>query len=122
GRKLYEEVIIRSQKWGSPDQLMFVVGATRADTIGAIRKLAPDNFFLVPGIGAQGGDLAAVSRAGLNKQCGLLVNSSRDIIYATSDQDFAAVAGKRAAVIRNQMDQLLDHLTPTLSPTASGQA
>lgn len=107
GRKLYEEVIIRSQQWATPDQLMFVVGATRADRIGDIRALAPENFFLVPGVGAQGGDLAAVSRAGMNKQCGLIVNSSRAIIYASEEKDFAVKAAAEARKVRDDMESLL---------------
>ncbi len=107
GKYLYEEVIMASQRWATPDQMMFVVGATHADKIGAIRMLAPDNFFLVPGLGAQGGDLEAVSNEGLNNQCGLLVNSSRAIIYASGGKDFAAIAGIKAKEIRDQMDQLL---------------
>jgi orotidine-5'-phosphate decarboxylase len=109
GMKLYEEVIVRSQQWASPDQLMYVVGATRADKIGEIRKLARDYFFLVPGIGAQGGDLQAVSEAGMNKQCGLLVNSSRSIIYASNGLDFAQEAGKAALQVQQEMkDYLLE--------------
>ena len=107
GRKLYEEVILRARQWASPDQLMYVVGATRADTLAEIRKLAPDHFLLVPGIGAQGGDLEAVSKAGMNKECGLLVNSSRAIIYASDGNDFAEAAGKEAKKIQTQMDQYL---------------
>ena len=107
GRKLFEEVIIRSQQWASADQLMFVVGATRADRMKEIRALAPENFFLVPGVGAQGGDLAQVSKVGLNKQCGLIVNSSRAIIYASPDKDFAARAGEEAAAVRDEMEALL---------------
>ena len=107
GKKLYEEVIIKSQQWGTPDQLMYVVGATRADKIAEIRSLAPEYFFLVPGIGAQGGDLEEVSRHGMNKQCGLLVNSARAIIYASSGSDFAAMAGKEAKKVRDEMDRLL---------------
>lgn len=107
GKKLYEEVILKSQKWASANELMYVVGATRADKIGEIRKLAPDHFFLVPGVGAQGGDLQAVSKAGLNKQCGLLVNSSRAIIYASAKEDFAEAAAKEAQQIRNEMADLL---------------
>src|SRR5687768_3952995 len=80
GRKLYEEVIVTAQRWAGPGQLMFVVGATQADKIASIRKLAPEYFFLVPGIGAQGGDLEQVSKHGMNKKCGLLVNSARAII------------------------------------------
>jgi orotidine-5'-phosphate decarboxylase len=107
-QKLYEEVIARSQQWATPDQLMFVVGATRADKIGDIRKLAPDNFFLVPGVGAQGGDLVEVSRYGMNKQCGLLVNSSRAIIYASAGEDFAEAARNEARKIQQEMRDLLD--------------
>ena len=94
GRKLYEEVIMKSQQWGTPDNLMYVVGATRADKIGEIRKCAPEHFFLVPGVGAQGGNLEQVSRFGMNKECGLLVNSSRGIIYNSSGKDFATAAVK----------------------------
>jgi len=107
GRKLYEEVILKSQQWASPDQLMYVVGATRADKIVEIRKLAPDYFFLVPGIGAQGGDLEDVSRHGMNKQCGLLVNSARAILYASSGKDFAEAAQKEAKRINGEMERLL---------------
>lgn len=108
GRKLYEEVILRSRTWGSPEQLMFVVGATQTDRIESIRALAPDNFFLVPGVGAQGGDLEAVSRHGMNKTCGLIVNSARAIIYASRDRDFATQAGKEAHKVQQEMDQYLD--------------
>lgn len=107
GKKLYEEVIIKSQQWGTPDQLMYVVGATRADKIADIRKLAPYHFFLVPGIGAQGGDLAETSRHGLNKQGGLLVNSTRAIIYASSGKDFATAAANEARSVKEEMDKLL---------------
>ena len=107
-RKLYEEVILQSQQWASPENLMYVVGATRADTLGEIRKLAPEHFFLVPGIGAQGGDLAEVSKHGINRQCGLLVNSSRAIIYASSGEDFAEAARKEAKKVRDEMRILLD--------------
>jgi orotidine-5'-phosphate decarboxylase len=110
GRKLYEEVITRSKQWASPDQLMYVVGATRADKIGEIRKLAPDYFFLVPGIGAQGGDLEAVSKAGLNKQCGLLVNSARAIIYASKDEDFANAARREAKKTSEEMKGYLNQI------------
>jgi orotidine-5'-phosphate decarboxylase len=107
-RKLYEEVILKSQPWGSPDNLMYVVGATRADKIGDIRRLALDHFFLVPGIGAQGGDLKEVSKYGMNKQCGLLVNSSRAIIYASLGEDFAEAARKEAKKVKDEMSTLLD--------------
>jgi len=88
---------------------MYVVGATRADKMAEIRNLAPEYFFLVPGIGAQGGDLEEVSKYGMNKQCGLLVNSARAIIYASSGKDFAAMAGKEAMKVRNEMDRLLQN-------------
>lgn len=106
--KLYEEVINKSRQWTTADQLMFVVGATRADKIGAIRKLAPDNYFLVPGVGAQGGDLSEVSKHGMNKQCGLLVNSSRAIIYASNSEDFAEAARREAKKVQAEMRTLLD--------------
>lgn len=107
GKKLYETVITTSQQWGTPEQLMYVVGATRADKVAEIRKLAPEHFFLVPGIGAQGGDLQEVSKHGLNKQCGLLVNSTRAIIYASSDKDFAKAAMREAMQVKEEMSKLL---------------
>jgi orotidine-5'-phosphate decarboxylase len=107
GRKLYEEVIHKSQEWSTPDQLMYVVGATQAEKMQSIRALAPDHFFLVPGIGAQGGDLAMVSKYGMNKQCGLLVNSARAIIYASSEQDFHKQAGAEAKKIQQEMEKQL---------------
>ncbi|HEU5290151.1 MAG TPA: orotidine-5'-phosphate decarboxylase [Cyclobacteriaceae bacterium] len=110
GKKLYEEVITKSQQWGTPDQLMYVVGATRADKIAEIRSLAPEYFFLVPGIGAQGGDLEEVSRLGMNKQCGLLVNSARAIIYASPGKDFAEVARVEARKVRDEMERLLQKI------------
>ncbi|MCZ8216756.1 MAG: orotidine-5'-phosphate decarboxylase [Cyclobacteriaceae bacterium] len=103
GRRLYEEVMLRAQTWGSSDQLMFVVGATQADKIESIRKLAPDHFFLVPGVGAQGGDLEMVSRFGMNKQCGLLVNSARAILYASGEKDFAQAAKREAEKVSAEM-------------------
>lgn len=107
-RKLYEEVIMKSQYWGTLDSLMYVVGATRADKFQDIRKLAPDHFLLVPGIGAQGGDLAEVSKYGMNNACGLLVNSSRSIIYASSGHDFAEAARNEAKKIKKDMEILLN--------------
>lgn len=108
GRKLYEEVILKSQQWGSPEQLMYVVGATQSEKIEEIRKLAPDYFFLVPGIGAQGGDLEIVSKFGMNKKCGLLVNSARAIIYASALKDFAESARKECVILQQQMARYLD--------------
>ena len=110
GRRLYEEVIVKSGQWGTPDNLMYVVGATRADKVSEIRKLAPDHFFLVPGIGAQGGDLEMVSRHGMNKDCGLLVNSARAIIYSSSGKDFASAAGKEAKNLKLAMEQILNSM------------
>lgn len=107
-RPLYEHVITKSRTWTTPDQLMFVVGATRADKIEHIRNMAPDNFFLVPGVGAQGGSLSEVSRYGMNSECGLLVNSSRGIIYASQGEDFADAAAREASKIQQEMSKLLD--------------
>lgn len=107
GERLYEKVIRKAQRWATPDQLMFVVGATHADRIGAIRALAPEHFFLVPGVGAQGGDLGAISRHGMNAQCGLLVNASRSILYASSGADFAEAAGAEAKKLQAEMAQYL---------------
>ena len=87
---------------------MFVAGATRATMIGEIRKLSPNNFLLVPGVGAQGGSLAEVAKYGMNKKCGLLVNSSRGVIYADSTEEFATVANKKAKELRDEMDELLN--------------
>jgi orotidine-5'-phosphate decarboxylase len=107
GKKLYEEVMLKAQTWSTPDQLMFVVGATQADKIGHIRSLAPEHFFLVPGVGAQGGDLNLVSKYGMNSQCGLLVNSARAIIYASEGEDFAIRAGAEAKKVAEEMDAAL---------------
>lgn len=107
GHRLYEEVIMKAQTWATPDQLMFVVGATQVDKIEGIRKLAPENFFLVPGVGAQGGDLETVSRFGMNKQCGLLVNSARAIIYASIEKDFAEAARIEAKKMKGEMEKHL---------------
>ncbi len=108
GKPLYESVIKKCIGWANADQLMFVVGATRADKIKEIRSLAPDNFFLVPGVGAQGGDLKAVSEAGLNADGGLLVNSSRGIIYASSERDFGNMARQKAEDLQQEMDKYLN--------------
>lgn len=108
GSKVYEEVLQTSKEWASTDSMMYVVGATNASFIGKIRQLIPNHFLLVPGIGAQGGDLEAISKEGLNKYCGLLVNASRSIIYADSSKDFAAKARDEAAKIQNEMSKLLD--------------
>jgi orotidine-5'-phosphate decarboxylase len=102
-RKLYEEVILKSQQWATADQMMYVIGATHADRIESVRALAPEHFFLVPGVGAQGGDLALVMKYGMTKDCGLLINSSRAIIYASDGKDFGSKAGAEAARVREEM-------------------
>ena len=108
GKPLYEEVILRSQQWATADQLMYVVGATHPDKIKSIRTLAPEHFFLVPGVGAQGGDLDMIMKHGMNHQCGLLINAARSIIYASSEKDFAQQAAKEASKLQQQMKT---HLT-----------
>ncbi|MCE2732055.1 MAG: orotidine-5'-phosphate decarboxylase [Chryseotalea sp.] len=107
GSYVYEEVIKQTQHWGNANNMMYVVGATQADKIGSIRKLAQDYFFLVPGVGAQGGDLKQVSHQGFNKDVGLLVNASRSIIYASQDHAFEKAAEKEAAKIQTEMKILL---------------
>lgn len=104
---LWQRVLRTSRAWADHTRMMYVVGATHPDMFAAVRRLVPDHFLLVPGVGAQGGSLAAVSRAGLNDHCGLLVNSSRGIIYASSGDDYAAAAGRAAEELHRQMDGLL---------------
>lgn len=103
GVPLYERVIRRSRHWGSPINMMYVVGATKADKLADIRKIAPRHFLLVPGVGAQGGSLEEVAKYGLIDECGLLVNSSRGIIYASSDADYASAAGAAAKKLAGEM-------------------
>lgn len=107
GEKLYERVLKTSQKWGNDENMMYVVGATKADMLADIRKIIPNHFLLVPGVGAQGGSLQAVAEYGLNKDCGLLVNSSRQIIYASSEPDFATAAAKEAKKVQQEMEEIL---------------
>lgn len=108
GHRLFERVLFRSQRWGSPVNMMYVVGATRGELIADVRKIAQRNFLLVPGVGAQGGSLEEVVRYGLlPDECGLLVNSSRGIIYASSGEDFARAAGEAAKKLAGEMDTLL---------------
>ncbi len=109
-RRLYSEVLIVSQKWGSADNMMYVIGATQANMFSEIRKIVPEHFLLVPGVGAQGGSLAEVSKHGMNKQCGLLVNSSRQVIYASNGEDFAVKAGVEAKKMQEEMKRYLDEL------------
>lgn len=104
---LFEKVISRSSDWGNKDNLMFVVGATHPDELIPVRKIIPDHFILVPGIGVQGGSLEAVCRSGLNKDCGLLVNSSRGIIFADSTENFANIANLQSKSIQQQMSSIL---------------
>lgn len=107
GKSLYEEVMRTAQTWAGADALMFVCGATRAEQFADLRTIAPDSFFLVPGVGAQGGDLKEISRQGMNEQVGLLVNSSRQIIYASSGKDFADAARTAALEVQREMESLL---------------
>ena len=107
--KLYETVLNKISKWGSPDNLMFVVGATKAEKFAEIRKILPEHFLLVPGVGAQGGDLKGVAINGLNKDCGLLVNSSRGIIYASNGLDYMEAAEREAKKMQEEMKIYLDN-------------
>ncbi|MFT5384447.1 MAG: orotidine-5'-phosphate decarboxylase [Saprospiraceae bacterium] len=108
GQALYEKVMRTAQSWGNPDNLMFVCGATHPEKFKELRSIAPDNFFLVPGIGAQGGDLEKVSEFGMNDHCGLLVNSSRGIIFAGDGEDFAEQARLAAKQLQLQMADILE--------------
>jgi len=108
GERLFEKVIKKSQQWGTTDNMMYVVGATQGEMFKDIRKVAPNHFLLVPGVGAQGGSLEEVCKYGMIKDCGLIVNSSRGIIYASSDEDFATVAANKAQEIQQQMTQLIN--------------
>ena len=108
GKRIFEEVIDKSSKWGSSDNTMYVVGATRAELFRDIRKVAPDHFLLVPGVGEQGGSLQDVARFGMNSKCGLLVNSSRGIIYADNTALFAEIARSKASQLQQEMQQILE--------------
>ena len=107
GEKLYEKVLKTSQNWGTKDNMMYVVGATKAEMLKEIRTIAPEHFLLVPGVGAQGGSLEEVAKYGMNKHCGLIVNSSRDIIYSDSSESFAQAAANKAQNLQIQMKDLL---------------
>ncbi len=109
-KSLYEQVLAKSQEWGNSERMMYVVGATQADKLAEIRKIVPDHFLLVPGVGAQGGSLEEVSRFGMNKQCGLLVNSSRAIIYASNGEDFAEKAAQEARKVQEEMEKYLSEI------------
>ena len=103
GKELYKNVLLKSKEWADSDKMMYVVGATHPEELGEIRKMMPESFLLVPGVGAQGGDLQAVAKFGLNDQVGLLVNSSRGIIYASNGEDFAERAAEEAEKLQKQM-------------------
>lgn len=107
GEEFFKTVLTKSSQWGTPENLMYVVGATRSSDIAEVRKLVPNNFFLVPGVGAQGGSLEDVVEFGWNNDCGLLINSSRAIIYASNEKDFAEKAKLEAKKIQIQMEKIL---------------
>lgn len=103
GERLFEKVLHKSMQWGDKDNMMYVVGATQGKMFEDIRKIAPDHFLLVPGVGAQGGSLQEVCKYGMTKDCGLIVNSSRGIIYASQGEDFAQAAAEKAKALQQQM-------------------
>lgn len=104
---LYEEVLQRVSTWGSPDNLMFVVGATKTEELNRIRNIVPEHFLLIPGVGAQGGVLAEVAANGMNSSCGLIVNASRSIIYASNQSDFQNAAATAAQLLQKEMEFIL---------------
>lgn len=110
GQPLFEKVLCKSQEWANADQMMYVVGATQGQAFEDIRRIAPNHFLLVPGIGAQGGSLEEVCRYGMTKDCGLIVNSSRAIIYADSSETFAQTAAQKAKETQQQMEQIIKHV------------
>ena len=103
GERLFEKVLRKSQEWGNDENMMYVVGATQGEMFKDIRKVAPNHFLLVPGVGAQGGSLQEVCKYGITKDCGLLVNSSRGIIYASNGEDFAEAAAQKAKALQEEM-------------------
>lgn len=107
GKMLYQNVLKESLKWADEKQMMYVVGATRAEMLTDVRRIIPNHFLLVPGVGAQGGSLKEVAEFGMNKKCGLIVNASRSIIFASISDDFAEAAAKEAAKIQKEMEALL---------------
>ena len=110
GERLFEKVLKKSQEWGTTENLMYVVGATQGKMFEDIRRIAPEHFLLVPGVGAQGGSLQEVCKYGMTKDCGLLVNSSRGIIYASTDTNFAEVAAAKAKELQEEMAVELEHI------------
>lgn len=107
GKYLFEEVLIKSKEWANADQMMYVVGATQGDYLKKVRQIVPDSFLLIPGIGAQGGSLEKVVQYGMNSKCGILVNSSRGIIFADDTENFANVAKDKAKEIQIEMEKYL---------------
>ena len=108
GTRLFESVLSKATGWATPEEIMFVVGATQGEMFADIRRVAPDNFLLVPGVGAQGGDLATVCRHGMTADCGLLVNSSRGIIFTSKESDSADAAAKAASELAAEMATMLN--------------
>jgi orotidine-5'-phosphate decarboxylase len=108
GEPLYKHVLQTSTTWKNADQLMYVVGATKAEYFAEIRKIIPDSFLLVPGVGAQGGSLSEVCKYGMNKNVGLLINSSRGIIYASPSEDFEQAARREAAILQSEMAEIIE--------------
>jgi orotidine-5'-phosphate decarboxylase len=104
---LFETVIKTSFTWGTPDNIMYVAGATRPEIISQVRKLAPDHFLLIPGVGAQGGNLDKISGHGLNSKCGILVNASRSVIFADNSENFAQTAYLKASGLQKEMEEIL---------------
>jgi len=109
-RRMFEQVLSTSQQWGSSENTMYVVGATQAKMLGEIRKIVPDHFLLVPGVGAQGGSLPEVASYGLTRECGLIINSSRNIIYASNGHDFAERAREETLKMQQEMEKILVNL------------
>jgi orotidine-5'-phosphate decarboxylase len=107
GQELYKTVLETSKKWKNSENLMYVVGATKAEYFNEVRKIVPNNFLLVPGVGAQGGSLAEVCKYGMNENIGLLINSSRGIIYASNGTDFAEKAREEALKLQQEMEVIL---------------
>ena len=114
GVPLYQQVLSRSQQWHNAQNLMYVVGATKAEYLAEIRRIVPHAFLLVPGVGAQGGDLGQVCKYGLNKSVGLIVNASRAVIYASQGEDFAQKAAEAAHALQREMATILQQNFPTL--------
>jgi orotidine-5'-phosphate decarboxylase len=105
--RLFETVLIKSKGWGNTNNIMYVIGATHASMLVKVREIVPDHFLLIPGVGAQGGNLSEVAQYGLNDRCGLIVNSSRTIIYADSTERFAEVAREKALELQEEMESIL---------------